>query len=319
MPTEANKKVIDRELSVVSAVELTNLGSPLLQEVINYASHVLLRCTSSKHLSASEDVDVAPMVLFRLILELADGVQVLCENSIGNPAVPIARSMFEGLLSLEYILENKSEYESRSIAWIVGYGRARLYTHKQFDDDTTEGRKFKASWLADLSTKNVPLPDKAEVKKAIANMEAFLQKPHVKKIEKMFSDYKAKHRGNPNWFSINGGPRTIEQLSDHLHRGGLYNLLYREWSSIAHGTDFLSFVAPRDSKGRSGFKGLRDAKDIKEIYVHSITFLFTAIKRMLVKFRPGEEASFEKWYKKEIKSNFAKLSGLEVSIDYIMD
>ncbi len=317
MPTAPNIQVIDRDLSVVSASAIVNIGSPLLTEVINYSSQVLMRCATSKYIKNSEkkDRDLAPLVLYRLMIELTDGIEALLSKAIGNPAIPIIRSMFEALISLEFILENNIMYEKRSIAWIVGYADGRLRSHKQFDKNTVQGQQFVISWENDPTTSNIEFPPSEMVQKAILNMEKLLDKPHIKQVyEQLTNERKNKKRSS--WYSIDGGPENIKKLSEYLSRGGQYNLLYKQWSGVVHATDF-AFIAPTGKKGEGAIKGLRDAKEIKNLYMYATTFLVTATKKMLTKFRPGEDGYFAKWYEKEIKQRVHDLNDLRVEIEYM--
>jgi len=100
MPTQPREDVLYRELSVLQAREANKLATPLLQEVVNFGTDAFVRCIS--YSAGEENVDLAPFALYRHILELTDGVEVLVANACPVPAIPSLRSAFEALLSLEF-------------------------------------------------------------------------------------------------------------------------------------------------------------------------------------------------------------------------
>jgi len=137
MPTNALDSILYRELSKVSAREIISIASPLLQELVNYATNALARCANAKNRKVDEDLAI--LVLYRHIIELTDGIEVLVSESSPVPAIPLVRSSFEALLAMEYILENGQEYERRSLSWLVGYVHKRLDLYDRLDPSTQKG------------------------------------------------------------------------------------------------------------------------------------------------------------------------------------
>ena len=142
MPTEPRQDVLYRELSQIQANELNKVISPLLQEVINFATNVFIRCMS--YSEGDENVDLAPFALYRHIMELSDGIEVLLSNACPVPAIPLLRSSFEALLSLEFITEDTDLYERRSLTWLASYVRKRLAVYESLSDLQ---REVSNSWI----------------------------------------------------------------------------------------------------------------------------------------------------------------------------
>ena len=139
MPTEPLKTVLDRDLSRVAVKQSLPIVSPLLQELVNYSTHALIRCATSATGARKRDEDIAVLVLYRHIIEMTDGIEVLLSQGCSVPAIPLLRSSFEALLSLQYILESESEYGQRSLAWLVGYVHERVDTYEHLDPETNKG------------------------------------------------------------------------------------------------------------------------------------------------------------------------------------
>ena len=79
--TKPLESILYRELSMAEAKEIIELASPLMQELVNYATNVLARCATSRTLSGREDEDVAALALYRHVIELTDGIEVLLSRS----------------------------------------------------------------------------------------------------------------------------------------------------------------------------------------------------------------------------------------------
>ena len=299
MPTNALDSILYRELSKVSAREIISIASPLLQELVNYATNALARCANAKNRKVDEDLAI--LVLYRHIIELTDGIEVLVSESSPVPAIPLVRSSFEALLAMEYILENGQEYERRSLSWLVGYVHKRLDLYDRLDPSTQKGREFKKDFDNDKTISNVQLPPIVDVQKAKANLQNMLSKPHIQPIEAEFGRY----RGTPNWYHLFGGPNNLEHLARHLKRGGQYAILYRSWSTLAHAQDASTFI-DRTDQGESAIRRIREPETIKEIASNAATSILAATRLILGKLRSGED--LKPWYIREVRERFLTIS-----------
>jgi len=141
MPTEAHHEVLYRELSIVQLKELIPSPTTLLQEVVNYGTNAFIRCLYSAG-PEEENVHLAPFSLYRQILELTDGTEILISNASPSAAIPLLRSSFEALLALEFILEHIELYQTRSLAWLAGYVRKTLNSIALLLPKRLKGRDF---------------------------------------------------------------------------------------------------------------------------------------------------------------------------------
>lgn len=296
MPTKPLESILYRELSKAEAKEFIDTASPLLQELVNNATNVLARCADST--SNKVDEDVAILALYRHIIEMTDGIEVLISQCCGVPAVPLLRSSFEASLSIEYIVEKDTEYTRRSLAWLIGYVHKRLDMYERFDPSTTKGQEFKRLFDQDKTLSTIKMPPSSEAQKAIANLQPMLSKPHLKDVEKEYSSYKRA----PNWYQLFGGPPHLRALAEYLKRGAQYEFLYRQWSTTSHAQNLLPFMA-RTEKGESAIGGIRNAKELKTVTSFTSTFILDATRLILGKLRPGE--NFSKWYIEEVRDRYS--------------
>lgn len=217
MPTEALKTLLYRDLSKAAASEIIGLASPLLQESVNYSTNALVRAFTS---SARTDEDFAVFALYRQVIEMTDGIEVLISASCPDPAIPLLRSCFEAMLAVEYILESRKDYTRRALAWLVGHVTQRLKLYDRLDPDTEAGKGFKESIETDKTLVGLDLDLSKEARAARANLEPILERPHIKPIYDEF-----RRCGKPRWYKLFDGPSNLRELAIHLKRGGQYDYL----------------------------------------------------------------------------------------------
>jgi hypothetical protein len=306
MTTQPLEKILYRELSKAEAKEIIDIAAPLLQELVNFGTNALARCLNSQNLSGKIDEDIAVLALYRHIIEITDGLEVLLSQSCSLAAIPLIRSSFEALLAIEYILENDANYTQRSLAWLVGYVHKRLNTYERLDPSTHKGQEAKRLFENDRIMKrffplsSIPVID---VKKAQAKLQTVLAKHHLQYIEAEYNKY-----NKPEWYKLFGGPTDLRKLAELLKHGGQYEILYRQWSTTAHAQDLQPFL-DRTDKGEPAMKRMREPDKIKEIASLAASFLLGATRQILNKFHPGEDLA--SWYKREVKERYQIISGVK--------
>jgi Family of unknown function (DUF5677) len=93
-----------------------------------------------------DDESLAPFILYQQLIEQTDGIEVLFSASCVNAAVPLLRSAFETVLSLEYILVSERHVEQRSLAWTAAYLHRRIRKHEGLDASTAVGAARQKIW-----------------------------------------------------------------------------------------------------------------------------------------------------------------------------
>lgn len=295
MPTDPHPGVLDRDLSIAAAREVIDIACPLLRELVNHGTWVLVRCSGAAE--GDVDVDVAPFALYRQQLEAVDGIEVLLSAACVNATIPLLRSAFEALLAIEYICETKEDYVRRSLSWLLCYNHQRLDLYDRLNPATPKGQEFHRVLVADKVMRgklNVPI----DVAAARAKLASVLEKPHFKPIE---SEYRSFAR-RPDWFHLFNGPQNLRELAVHLNRGGFYETLYRVWSRVAHAQDFLSFV-----DGEGALKRLRNRAELRSGASLAASFLLASTRVIIAKFRKGED--LEPWYVREVRDRYQWVSG----------
>ena len=173
MPTEPHPNVLYRELATVQVKELKPSPTKLLQEIVNFGTNAFVRCFSSVDPEDEENIHLAPFALYRQILELTDGIEILVSAGAPMAAPPLLRNSFEALLGLEFMLEDRSHYVARSLAWLTGYTRATLRTYASMLPMTTEGHAFLDAVKEDRFVRTLPSPPEDQVVKATENLRRY--------------------------------------------------------------------------------------------------------------------------------------------------
>jgi hypothetical protein len=298
MPTAPLQTILYRELSKAQAKPVIELASSVLQELVNFASNALVRCATS--VKGEENEDLAVLSLYRHIMEMTDGVEVLISESSVTPTVPLIRSSFEALISMEYMVEDDAQYVARSLAWLVDYLHQRLALYQLLDQSSKKGQDYKQTLSNDKTVRTIPVVAQEHVSQAIANLEQLLARPQLSSIDSDFTQLK----GQRAWHRLYGGPNNTRELAHHVGRGAQYDLLYREWSRVSHAHDFAPFLA-RTPDSQGAIRGIRDPSDLKTIASFAATFMLEATLALIRKLHPGEDT--RTWYEREVRQGYVQL------------
>jgi hypothetical protein len=212
-------------------------------------------------------------------------------------AIPNLRSSFEGLLGLTYVLE--ADYARRSLAWVAGFLLNKLADRARID--VTDPQSKPAQEMIGETLKRVaPI-----VKGDIRRWEGILDEPRMKPIADEVRRVK-------KWYAAFGGPASLKQLAKRLGMEAHYELLYRQWSSVAHAGELFRFLT-RTKEGYA-INSLRDLTELKTVAHMAALYLVRATRLMIEKYRTGED--LKPWYLREVRPLMAKLNpGLPEIVD----
>lgn len=304
MPTQPFRLLLDREEAVSRARPLTDLVSPVLQEVINYSTQALVRCESQMAPKGNdEDLHIAPIVLFRRSVELTDAIETLLTQSCVEPAFPLLRSSLEATLSLMYMFETGDEEKEkeRSLAWLCGDVDDRLRYY-----DTIRKRK-----VSDEMSAVIPDAMIADAEKEYQKLQVFLKKPHMQKV---LAEHRAQKRQPPRWYSLFKGPNDLRCLAERLGWLDYYVLLYKSWSRDAHSSGNVEKVF-KLTQGRRTVEPLRVPGNMFQVAAFAEAFLMYAMLTMARRYRSGEEEQRKAWYKAEVFPAMERIQKTPIKID----
>ena len=189
MPTEEPKKLLDREFSSRAARPITDIASPLLRELVNAGLMVFLRCETEAANKGGENEDVTALVLYRHMIELTDGIEVLVLQGCGTAAIPLLRSEFEASLGLSYLVEDIKVYVQR-LSWLVANVHAGIKARQLLEPGTQSGKEYAQSYRDEFG-RAVPSVPNATLAAEIMDMQQGLQNAQFSPIE---AEYPAPRR-----------------------------------------------------------------------------------------------------------------------------
>jgi hypothetical protein len=298
VPTDPLESIIYRDLAKANAKPLIDIAIPVLHELVNFASNAIVRCSTSS--SANKNEDLAILSLFRHVMEMTDGIEELLAESCVMPAIPLLRSSFEALISIEYITNDPSIYVMRSLAWLVDYMHQRIAMYERLNPSTGKGKEFQESIKKDQSVQTLALPPASEVSKVTSNLTSLLSDPQFFRINSDFLGLK----GAKKWFRLYGGPENLRELSHFVGRAALYDFMYRYWSRVTHAQDFSPFIT-KSSSGHGTIRPIRDPTEMKNVANFAATVMLASIRALIGWFRPDE--NIKPWYLKEVRPGYVKL------------
>ena len=317
MPTESLELLLSRDRDRLAACGVIGTASPLLQELVNFGTHALARFADTwrqqeRDIPLAErdehrDHHVSLFTLYWQLIGLTDAIEVLVSQSCSLSIVPLLRSSFEMLLSLEYLLADPHPDRARSQAWLVAHIRRRASGWQDLDPSTERGRQFKEDRANDRVLSSVSIPEAlvSRAQERAAFYKRWLAKPYLASIDDRLAP-------KAEWYSLDRGPTNLYQLARHLRRGGLYGLLYRAWSAQVHGADATIAVC-KGAEGRGTFSRTRDARDLAWYAFLTARFMLDATWLLLKHVRPGEETATARWYEREVREPCRRLQAMSAS------
>lgn len=273
--------ILDREVAIAEAKELIDKWSPYLMELVNYASNLLGRCEKSM-----KDVKGTPsslIHLYRHVIQMADGIQVLGSKACFDAAIPSLRSLWEGTISIEYML--KDDFEDRSTAWLACSHLEQRRYWDSLDLSSQGGVETEELRLKDEYLRNCDLGnnDQEDVGRMVRRYDMVLQKPKFKLV---LSKLPKRAQREKKWYAVNEGPMSIKGLAEDLHRFIDYRHLYSYFSSVSHAKDASRTIAL--ASGAPCLDPIRSSTSCETVYTLACTYLMSSTQSVAAKLRPSE-------------------------------
>ena len=303
MPTKPNLNFIPRDIDDPEFQEILNQYSYVLEELVNFASLVAKWSTEKIH----GGEELAPVILsFRHIFELIDAISVLVKYSCIEPCKILLRAVFESVLTVKYILEKDTE--KRGMAFMTCCWHQAINNLRKMNPDDSMYNQFLAKKRRDKHSRDAPLPKIPDIKERIEVLEDHLTSPKYIESEREFqrlkSIIKRKRKETPkkrlNWYSLYGGPASLEGLASYLELPLQYEVLYREWSGLAHGTDIIINNIEVVDKDRSLISQIRLPEDAYDVTYTALNYGLEILPQYIDMFVPERKQEASDWHSKVI-------------------
>lgn len=214
--------------------------------------------------------------------------------------------MFEALLTIEYMIQDKTKVRERAMAYLykVELKRRRFYLSQ--NPGTPEGAALQKFIAGDPYAQEWKGQNPATIAERVSEIDKILQTPELQAIAVEYNALRKKLR-DPDWYSLFGGPANVAQLAQALNRGASYRILYGEWSERTHSADAIDRILTHDPSGRVYARSLRDVSELNVAIDFAMTFSIDASRLLVRHYFPADEMNFAKWYAEEISPRWKKI------------
>ena len=292
-----------KQLASVLTMVITMLEETLLRGLMLFDRY-------ANRGEAGNDDDLFILFVFRHLLELFDSVKIqIAECSPATAALQL-RAMFEALLTIEYLTENKAKTGERAIAYRFQVQRQRKRFYLSQDPNTAEGKELREFIANSPYAGELKTPDLKELADRLRRIDEILDTKEYRAIAKAYKKAEKKIR-HPPWYSLHGGPTSIMKLARYLKHADWYRLLYGEWSERSHAVDVIDRILTHKSTG-AAVRPLRDLSEFNSTVDFVMTFALDTMRAIIRHYRPSDEEEQKAWYRSEISPVWTKIPTIEI-------
>lgn len=310
MPTTPIEEFIPRQIDNPDIEGILVHCSSLIEEVVNYGSHVFRWSIES---IKGGDENAPAVLMYRHIFELIDSISVLIKNSCVEPCNILLRSLFESFLNFNYLLEK--DFKLRGMDFLVHHRHGEIDSIKRFDPREEAYAKYEKAKARDIISKNIPATPVPDIEERIEGLKKFFELPSYKDSCAEYERIRSpKGRPPQHWYSMRNGPRNVFELADHLGFPAQYEILFRSWSGLVHGTDILKDKLTIEGPGLVSFSQLRFPVKSPFITLMAITFGLSSIRALTQHYVPDKAKENAEWYEREIKGAYFNLNKIKIVV-----
>jgi hypothetical protein len=244
-----------------------------------------------KDLPTAEMIDErtsAIVLLYRNAMALLDALAEVSSLPSVEAFKVVFRSFFETKCTIEYILD--CDALDRAVAYQTKHIMNRIEQYEKYDSSTEAGKKFVSKLQQDRLFGSIDLV-RIDTQDAITNLKKQLQYEPFKTAYEKLRTGKSK-----NWYSINGGPRNLYELCEHLHYSAAYDYLYRQLSETTHATGaYVSSFFGQEGEGKMhALRALAGYQDVIKIALPlTVDFFLQTTKKLM----PAHHDRLARFYK----------------------
>jgi hypothetical protein len=288
MSTKPIEGILSRQDKAGVQEELHHFADAI-EEAVNFGTHVLSWMPDP---SQHGDPQMAGILMLRHMLGMMDSISVAVRQSAIEPCGLLLRGVFESYLGLHYLLEQGTK--KRAMEFRVWHIHETLKWFRKHDPTTEEGKQLLAVFKKNKGFNVSGPPQIPDVQKRIDRQESILKMPEFVNAEAAYQSTKQQLKSFP-WYAIDGGPRKVEQLSQHLKLHDTYEVFYRSWSAMAHGTDIVHGKVTTDADGLGAIVALRNPAHAQLFTSNCLNFAHQTYRLVVEKLAPSKQNQMDAW------------------------
>jgi len=242
--------------------------------------------------------DLASFLLFRQTLEMGDALSILIKSGSVNASKPLVRTLLECYFQLAYLFNDNEK--RKALQFLYHYERRKKEYYENLAFPKKGGSFFeKLKKDRHLRNNDISKEQKKIYQENIKKIEKTLNEEGNKVIAEEYlrtenkkTNGKTGKKGKVSyWYELFDGPTSVEGISIELDESGLYQFIYRNCSSYAHGEDIVhANLLPYDE---ASFKisPLRDLRQLS-IVTNDILLLIERSCMLFLKNKLDEKKLF---------------------------
>ena len=267
-----------------------------LAELVDYGVQFMKRALAS----SARDVPAVVIlpVLLRQALAFADAVYIHLRAGAVYSSVPDLRSLFEATLSMEWILVGPPSRRVPTDEWVSNWTRQfyvaelraeRVWTRRCVPGthDHAVFRKAAPKLAADLVSKPAVVQGARDRLKEI--QRHIRSRPLLRAANQRLGPLAKKLGREPEWYRP-AGPSSLRQMAQRLERDAEYEVLYKQWSEVSHGSRSSTHISITGST--LVIDPIRSPAELPTILLLTSRVLERALLLAMDRFRPDEVATF---------------------------
>lgn len=229
-----------------------------------------------------EEWGLAPLAIYRSILEKLDGATVLVEYSCVESLAIVMRTAFESLLQLMYLFKDRTR--ERSLAYFY-------FAIQEYEEDCKK---------LGLANEDISKPLAPAYDPVIAEV-ARIQREHKQKKKK-------KEKKLTKWYSLfpsssESPPDSVRQLATHLRFERWYDYLYHPTSQLVHNAPPNRYF----SEGPGGItlsKPMRDPESLQGLTALAVRISKWSTQLIVAKYSCDRLPEFDRRFAQEVQRGF---------------
>lgn len=215
--------------------------------------------------------DLASFLLFRQTLEMGDALSILIKLGCVNASKPLVRTLLECYFQLAYLFNENEERKALQFLFQYEMRKKEYYENLAFPE---KGGSYFEKLKKDkyLRDDDISAEQKRKYEENVKIVERTLNEEGNKIIadeyirtENKKTNIRTGKKGKVSyWYELFDGPASVEGISILLDESGLYQFIYRNCSSYAHGEDIVhSNLVPYDE---DSFK-ISQLRDLRQLTI----------------------------------------------------
>lgn len=300
MATPPFSKILDREQAAKEVSAHFQQQVDVLADMVNYGTNLIIRAYGSSEKRAVDVVVIG--VLLKQMVAMLDAIEALLRAGIVHAAFLPTRVALEASLYLDWILQSDSE--RRGNCFIVANLRHERMWALRATKGTDEAQRFEKAIESLGIDMHEMQPDLEQgAASHLAEVNKNLSQPELQQIDIQF-DAVRKKRGrdfDPEWY-VPAGATSLRDIAKQVERLPQYEMCYSKGSHVTHSALYKDHI--QFAKGNVRFKAIRSLRDIDELLNTAMPVFFGTYRRILQKYRAGEERAFAEYYRDNWREPF---------------